>query len=162
MKALFQKAVFVACVAPVLLFAKEELTGIASYVLQSSELPAQKLFQNDTSKKLILKWQVQDSQGDLSYVQEPVIPAGGHIVVNFTQALELFAKKSRLSKKQKYEVDISLGVMVKTPHRSRMARQIRKLKGGEKGVRITKKDFVNKDHIVFYKDVSGKILYHAL
>ncbi len=162
MKAILQKAVFLACVAPALLFSNEELTGIASYVLQGSELPAQKIFQNDTAEKIILRWRVQDEKGAQSYTQEPIINAGGHIVVNFTHALDQFEKKARLSKKQKYEVEVSLGVVVKLPKRPRIARQIRALKGVEKGMRMTKKDFVQKDHVVFYKDVSGRILYHAL
>ena len=163
MKAIFQKAVVMACVMPALLFSKEEVTSIANFLLYDSELHAQKIFQNDTSRTLVLKWDIFDPKDQKRYTQEPLIEPGGNIIVDFAQALQhLGGNKALFKKKRKYEVTLSLGVAIKVPHRPRMARQIRALKASEKGLRITKKDFVSKDHIVFYKDVSGGILYHAL
>lgn len=135
-------------------------TSIAHFILGGSDLHSQKIFQNDTAKTLQIKWVVKQSDSDLFYTQEPMIKPGGKCLIDFAQALHYFQSKG-IKKKEKFDVSLSLSIVLNTPIRPHMAQNNRNLKISEGRMKLTKKDFISKDHFVFYRDLSGKILYYA-
>lgn len=160
MKKVIQK-IALAALMPVLLCAREERANIADFVIDASQLAMQRTFENDTQRKLMLSYRIYDVENDIAQPGEVMIGAGGKSSVDFKQALQNLQKRTG-RKRAEYEVKLWLEVVKKVPIRPGIGLEKRRLKISERGIRITKNDFISKKHIQFYKKAGGKIKYHAI
>lgn len=160
MKKIIQKIIFLVMM-PFLAYAKQHKTDIADYVLKFPDINFSKTFENDMHKTLILSYQIRDVDNNFFESGESLIRPGATVVIDFKKAAQSLKKNSN-SKSNNCELVLGLEIALNVPFRHKMSMKRRPLKNSEKGLRITKKDFVSDKQIRFFKGVGGKIVYQAV
>ena len=138
----------------------ESSTCIGRLLLKTSECKRSKTFINDTDKSLVVKWQVKCSTTDVFYVQTPLVCPGYSCTLDFAKAVNFIQKKSG-KKCDTYELDLFLGVVTKAPIRPRTQFDYRALHGPEKGLFLTKNEFLGYKTFRLYSTERGQILYEG-
>ena len=148
------------------LLAKEETTCIGRYVLSEMQLADHKVFENDSSKRLLLRWRVcpieNDIVGeDIAYVQHAIIPSHKSYELDLSKAADFITLKAGKIIK-KYEVNLSVGIVSKAPKKPHADLSCRSLKWSESGSQMKKNEFLGNHTFRLKKAKNGQILYQAI
>ena len=138
------------------LIAKEKSTIIGEYLFPGIMLMGSKTFENKTSKPLVLTWQITCPLSDVEFRQDSVISIGSSYKMDLAYALEYMQFKLG-TKHRNYILKVSLGVVVKAPVRPRTEFEFRALRWSEKGLCITKPEFIEHNHFELFSAKNGKI-----
>ncbi len=151
--------VFFSLIATSLMVA-ESSTSIGRFILSVAQCKGSKTFVNNTKKSLVVKWKVTCPESDEIYVQSPLVLPGQSCKIDMAEALRFIQSKTD-KKSDHFGLDLSLGVVTKAPIRPRTQFDHRALRGPEKGVFLTKNEFVKHTAFRLYQANHGQICYQG-
>lgn len=136
----------------------ESSTNMGRFILSVAQCKGSKTFVNNTKKSLVVKWKVTCPESDEIYVQSPLVLPGQSCKIDMTAALRFIQSKTD-KKSDHFGLDLSLGVVTKAPIRPHTQFDYRALRGPEKGIFLTKNEFVRHSVFRLYEANNGQICY---
>ncbi|MBI2353210.1 hypothetical protein HYV11_03160 [Candidatus Dependentiae bacterium] len=134
----------------------ENCTNIGTFLLASSECHGVKTFINDSSKPLVIQWRLKALDFDEpSYIQTPLVMPESFCEIDVDRAVQFIQSKTN-KKLKNFILDLGIGIITKKPIRPRTQFDYRALKKLEKGLFLTKNEWLKNSTFRLYRNKNNR------